>query len=786
MKPPLTLIPALFRLVATTLAFRGPKTTTAVTLAQSTYKASSASASGVMRSASPWAAEFTSLAWKGWKANHSECLQTSSELIFLNIKTLPSFRIMKTPITPTSLHFKLPSFAAALSCLLLGVPGLQANTLKAPALLKAQWGASNTNVNLTWQNLRTTGHQAFVIQRKIVSETTAAVVTGVWGNVGFVPSGTSAYTDTLPTSTVTTAWQSVFYRVRPVSGSIDGAGNLTATAFGEPSEVVIRGLYSSTSLTQRDSDADGITDAQEGTYNADLADWADGYADHDGDGIPNAWESNGVASPAAIVDSAAAENLTVSPPIYNSIQKAMTTIAELNAAAGGTGYAALPAYKLIWVRPGVYIGNITPNGNYHFALVRQPASGVANQAMKEVELRATANGPLISTSGSLVLDGFVLTRTPGTSGPLVEARQVASDTDYNSARAGQVRLVNCLALSGDTGAEAVVESLRSRVVISHCTFWMNSCLNGAAAHSCGAGGYLLANGGGTVVVNAAGSKVTGSVQPNHYLQSTARYVIHNSILWNPINTSVPEIYGDAILPEIVGVDGAPAASLIFGFPDHSIDPRLTPDGYLRGPSGIAVPPYEVGQHPTSTAAIGRGYATGGLKVLNDMHGRPRYSPAGRAYIAAPLQSGSDIGAQQWVDSDQDGLPDFMDRSVDTTLAGSNALADYDFDGLNELQEYLSGTNSETSDSTFLTLAQAQNLFASINSSFNSSQYLTASQVAANYVMRSELGNLILGMHYTKAQSDARYWQKGQAILVSPAGDLGMGSYTGGSTPPTAP
>ena len=39
MKQPLAFIPALFHLVATKLEFRGPKTTTAVTLAQWTYKA---------------------------------------------------------------------------------------------------------------------------------------------------------------------------------------------------------------------------------------------------------------------------------------------------------------------------------------------------------------------------------------------------------------------------------------------------------------------------------------------------------------------------------------------------------------------------------------------------------------------------------------------------------------------------------------------------------------------------------------------------------------------------
>ena len=682
------------------------------------------------------------------------------------------------------------SIATSLLCiLLLGGTSLQANSLKAPALLKAQWGPSNTSVNLTWSNYRTTSHQAFVIQRKIVSETNAAAITGAWSNVGFrnaettTANGDYAWTDTLPTNTVATAWQSVFYRVRPVSGSINGT--LTVTSFGEPAEVVIRGYYNSSISSQRDTDADGINDSAESTYGSDPEDWADGYADHDGDGIPNAWEANNVISPAAIVDASASENLAATPPIFNSIQRAVSITTELNPAAGGTGYAAVPAYKLIWVRPGLYVENITPHASYHFALVRQPNSTDPSQTMKEVELRASENGPLISTSGSLVLNGIVLTRTPGNSGPLVEARQAASNTDYNSARAGHVRLVNCLALSSDTGAEAVVESLRTRVVISHCTFWMNSCLNGSAAHSCGTGGFLLGNGGGTAVASAAGSQVSGSMPANHFLQTTARFVIHNSILWNPINTSVPEIYSAAILPEIVGVDGAPPWSLIYGFPDHSLEPKLTPDGYLRGPSFAAIPPYDAGMYPTSTTALGKGYSTGGLKVLRDMHGVVRNTTSGRGLIAPPYNTGFDIGAQQWRDSDSDGLPDFMDRSHDTVPASSNALADLDFDGLNEIQEYLSGTNSETSDSAFLTLGQAQNLFASINSSFNSSQYLTAQHISANYVLKSAL-DTELKLYYTKVESDGRYWRRGQAILVHPAGDLGMGSFTSGSTPPTAP
>ena len=151
-------------------------------------------------------------------------------------------------------------------------------------------------------------------------------------------------------------------------------------------------------------------------------------------------------------------------------------------------------------------------------------------------------------------------------------------------------------------------------------------------------------------------------------QNTARYngnaisgggriTLRNSIVWNPVLASDPNLADEELngsLFEVIHsiVGGGEQGGL-------NIDPKLTPEGWLK----------------STSPAINR--ARVGVLARVDIHGQIRQQP--------------DLGADDFVDSDRDSLPDWWERLFFGDLS-KGAGFDGDRDGVSALQEYLAGTN----------------------------------------------------------------------------------------------
>lgn len=136
--------------------------------------------------------------------------------------------------------------------------------------------------------------------------------------------------------------------------------------------------------------------------------------------------------------------------------------------------------------------------------------------------------------------------------------------------------------------------------------------------------------------------------------STAR--VRNSIFWNPTGDASTEVYSNGISEgdrSIVGDTSISGASFA--------DPLLNFSGYLTKSS------------PCRFQGGSKGMAKNDIE--RDFRG-----------------SMPDIGADQFADSDNDGLPDWIEA-----LGVTSSTADNDSDGISNLQEYTTGTNPLLAD-----------------------------------------------------------------------------------------
>jgi hypothetical protein len=560
-----------------------------------------------------------------------------------------------------------------------------------------------------------------------------------------------------------------------------------------------------------DSDADGIPDTIElqmsegkpgpnpgdlgdGINPLDSTDWSDATGDADGDGVPNAWEyhldpklpnmlpgdppitnpklditGNGEPDPwqPHLHGVAFMYDPEVSPPAHITVNRNLPQVTSgwpRNYHTISSAIAALPnesstnpsSYRIIRVSPGLYEENLSISTSLNVAILpNRPTLNFTVEGQTyplfdprgEIEIRGThATNPVISiTNSHVVLDGMIVSRRVGTAGPVISITQGTTPTE----RIYLTRLSNCLFRNNNTANSSVIDLHRSRLILSHCTFFMNASSNGSL-------------GAAVSTLNLTNS--------SSFHNSVAQVRIHNSILWNPVNTNVPEYqvagplhFISSIVHQRRGADGT--------FPDSTpgilpagTDPHLTPLGYLIGPAGGM----------DKTGAMGR--ATPNLHSLRDMHGEWRSN----------THNEIDIGAHQWADDDMDGIPNFADTinpwdlEQDLTIedqsertadwiarSAANVDFDHDNDGISELQEYLWGTDVNNADTNFLSIHQAMRMFAPLGAGGTGSG-------SAGVTM-----NQILTSFYTKEQSDALYWRKTDTIRIPEAGDLSMGDYTAG-------
>jgi hypothetical protein len=596
--------------------------------------------------------------------------------------------------------------------------------------------------------------------------------------------------DAALTAALKAANLTITYRVRPISG----------TVLQRASEVITAGTITSKIF---DTDGDGMSDATEQSWGFNPNDWADATGDTDGDGFPNAWEIAmgtdplagsafppkstlpAATSPPGSLDGTTAPWIIDVDPNSNppapvtAISKAKIQDA-LNALTGGS--PTNKRYRIIRVKAGTYLENLDIPENYHVAiipwrsdakhvswtadsmtntadtdLIKTTLNGKKFDAQEKFELIGTAPVtaiPVIQTTGTFVLDSFRISRTAGSRDAIISvADDAAAATTYATApRLSMCRLVNCMVTNVDAGITALVEHTRSRLVLSHCTFYMNSTDTNAPAHT----------------------YTTGTAD---LLASTARLQIHNSIFWNPINTqtgkpefqSIGEITGASCCMMVSeGLDGA------FG-----VNPGVTPLGYISGPvsSSFKAAEYFINIPKPAPPATSR------LKDIHaprDIHGEFRYRHAVRVVDGVEtLVIGSsedptrftDRGADQWVDADSDAIPDSEDRMIGLAV---NAGYDGDSDLLNEAMEYLGGTDRTSADSPYLTINQARAIFAPLANSQTFTSFYTKVEADSLFLKKSDSN-----VYLTEDEGNNLYLKRDvlQTIRVLPGGNISMGEFS---------
>ncbi|MCX6856796.1 MAG: hypothetical protein NTV80_18050, partial [Verrucomicrobia bacterium] len=404
---------------------------------------------------------------------------------------------------------------------------VQAQTVpNPPRTLSATWSegsSTNRTVNLSWSD-GSTNEVSFYIQRKIG--------TGAWTALtaaATLPVNTTSFSDvTVPrgTSALRTF---LYYRLRARNGVGDS----------DAAEVATVAVPFSWPTSTYDVDADGILESQESLYGGSDADWKNALRDSDGDAIPNAWEANGVTA----APSAAGIVVTVdaSRTAADTATETKTIAAAITKLTGTT----LNLYRMIVIRPGVYNENINYTGTFQIAFVADKSPAYR---YRECVIRGSGTTPVASVIGSCVFNGFIFERASASQGAAINWSEPAVPV----ARVSIAGLTNCIFRGMNTGVTSVIEQSRGRLLIEHCTLYNNGVANGSVAHS-----YSLEEPVATEV----------------FLKSTARLHVENSIFWNPINITVPELKsnGERLFISSIMYGGSEVGT------EH-INPNLKPSG----------------------------------------------------------------------------------------------------------------------------------------------------------------------------------------------------------------
>ena len=232
--------------------------------------------------------------------------------------------------------------------------------------------------------------------------------------------------------------------------------------------------------------------------------------------------------------------------------------------------------------------------------------------------------------------------------------------------AADASIVRCVFVGNGGSHGGGMTCLSSDTTVANCLFAQNwGKYDGGAAHCRGMGNPAMVN--CTVVSNAA--RNGGGV----YCRSGAALSLTSCVMVGNRAYQGANVYSQSpLVVSYSAVSGGEESvylgyggELEWGAGNLAADPLLTPDWHLRADS------------PCRDA----GDPEGAYSDRSDMDGEPRL-----------VGDGVDMGADEFLDSDDDGLPDWWETAEFGAPTSADALADEEPDGRTNIEEYAGGTN----------------------------------------------------------------------------------------------
>ncbi|MEQ1747967.1 MAG: hypothetical protein ABL974_00985 [Prosthecobacter sp.] len=367
-----------------------------------------------------------------------------------------------------------------------------------------------------------------------------------------------------------------------------------------------------------DKDTDGMTNFYEYVNGLNANNASDALTDKDGDRIPNLWEhdrgSQAIDAQSfppwdAVVDASLTANLPV--------EKLFTNFQDAYQFLQGGAFRSI-----VRVKPGYYPSGLSDLG------VPKKVSWIADLGAVKATLDVPAGASGFSVSDDTVIDGLVIT-----AGFAPESYRLTDvlvscirHTSFTTNR--RLRMATCIVRRGrhqdDNTLKADALYIENfNVELEQCTFSDNNeSSTGIPSRTFGA---IRRQSGALTVKN---SIIEGGGYQVRYFGTTPPTII-NSVIGVLTNSTVKSTVANAATLNLVGSSQYPAFTNYLGYP--SGDNILQNDGVWAG-----------------TVQLVDKISTGALPF--DIHGQVR-----------PLGAGGDRGAVEWLDEDNDNLPDWWER-----------------------------------------------------------------------------------------------------------------------------
>ncbi|WP_170157263.1 right-handed parallel beta-helix repeat-containing protein [Roseimicrobium gellanilyticum] len=490
-----------------------------------------------------------------------------------------------------------------------------------------------------------------------------------------------------------------------------------------------------------DHDNDGMKDGYEVAHGLDQDSAADRLADKDGDRYPNVFEAaHGTSASNAASYPDGSEVVTMTPAdSFDDVIEALNEPYPILVLEPGT-YDKDPLY--------LYSGSFVER--WKAVLVISPEIGGA--VLKHNPVNGVGSGQVIVYSDS-VIDGLV-----------------CADSPFNGVEitvATEARFKNCY-VTGHEGTGVVVNGFGDA--------WLeNTVVMGNRGTQAPTGGVEVFGGSHVRVVHCTiGGNV---VQPDYEWSNYATGIVcgydslvevSQSILAGPVITrtvggvsqTVPEVVFDSYSPPEPGEGFVIQRSAVrggyTGTGNVNTVASLRFDGHLNTGGG-------------SNAALINAVPTSGVYM-------PGYDMDGEA---RPQGANADMGADEWKDTDADGLPDWWEQKY-FGGTGTSPGANGDGDGLTSLQEFERGSDPSLGDTDGDGLLDdAESVANALNPDHDNDGMKDGYEVAHGLDQDSAADrladkdgdrypNVFEAAHGTSASNAASYPDGSEVVVVTPA------------------